>query len=358
METPTYVIIMAGGIGTRFWPVSRTRYPKQFHDILGTGRSLLQETVRRFTKVCPPENFFIVTNKEYMALVREQVPSVPHDNILGEPYRRNTAPCVAYAAYKIAQRDPDANLIVTPADAMILDTEAFIEKIRVALKTTRKDDKIVTIGIKPTRPDTNYGYIQMRRNSDPDGVIKVNTFTEKPNAELAEEFYQSGEFVWNAGIFVWNAKTVKNSFMEFLPHLSEFIEEASVHFYTDEEEQAIEKAYSHCHPVSIDYGIMEHARNVFVLPCECGWSDLGTWSALYDVAEKDEQGNVVQGEPLLFETKNCLIRSDDKRLLVAQGLEGYLVAEYEDVVLICKREQTMRIKSFLEAARERGEDFV
>lgn len=357
-ETPTYVIIMAGGIGTRFWPVSRTEYPKQFQDIMGTGRSLLQETVRRFSHVCAPEHFFVVTNKQYVSLVGEQVPEIPKENILGEPYRRNTAPCVAYAAQKIAQKSPQANLIVTPADALILDTDTFIEKIEIALKATRKEERIVTIGIKPTRPDTNYGYIQMRQHKSPEGLIKVKTFTEKPNAELAEEFYKSGEFVWNAGIFVWNVQTVLKNFSTFLPDLMEYIEEASVHFYTDKEEEAIEKAYSQSHPVSIDYGIMEHARNVFVVPCDCGWSDLGTWKALYEVSQKDEHKNVRQGRQLLFETSQCMIKTPAERLVVLQGLENYLVAEHDNVLLVCQRDQEHRIKAFLEAAKGEDEAFT
>ncbi len=360
MHTPTYVIIMAGGIGSRFWPVSRATYPKQFHDILGTGRTMLQDTVRRFGQLCPPENCFVVTNTQYVSLVRQQLPpEIPDQNILGEPYRRNTAPCVAYAAYKIAQKDPQANIIVTPADALILEPESFIQKIQIALAATERSEKIVTIGIQPTRPDTNYGYIQFRQTHEQDQIHRVKTFTEKPNAELAQEFFRSGEFLWNAGIFVWNIRTIIRNFEVYLPDLVEFIEEIIPHFYTDTEAQAVEKAYSHCHPISIDYGIMEHAKNVFVVPCDCGWSDLGTWRSLYEVSPKDEDQNVRQGNQLLFETQNCLFKTDPERLIVAQGLDGYLIAERDNVLLICRRDEEHRIKAFLEAAQQqKGDAFI
>ncbi len=357
MKNPTYVVIMAGGIGSRFWPVSRTSYPKQFHDILGVGRTMLQETVRRFADVCPIENFFVVTNAEYVPLVREQIPEVPLDNILGEPDRKNTAPCLAYAAHKIAQKSPKATLIVTPSDALILDTETFVSKIKMAMAATVNCSKIVTIGIQPTRPDTNYGYIRFRNDSSGDEVCAVEKFTEKPDPETAKSFYESGDYAWNAGIFVWNVQTILKNMEQYLPQVDALIRQAGESFYTENEEASIKKAYALCDSVSIDYGIMEHAQEVFVIPCHCGWSDLGTWRALYEVFEKDDSDNALQGTHLLFETKNSMFKTPKERLVVAQGLDGYLVAEHDNVLLICKREEEHRIKAFLEAAQNKDTSF-
>ncbi|HEV7349426.1 mannose-1-phosphate guanylyltransferase [Telluribacter sp.] len=345
----TYVIIMAGGVGSRFWPFSRTTYPKQFHDVLGTGKSLLQQTAERFEGVCPPENIYIVTSLEYKELVQQQLPALTEDQILLEPYRRNTAPCIAYACYKIASRNPDANIVVAPADHIILKEEVFRDTIRVALGSTRQEAILVTLGIQPNRPDTGYGYIQYI--PDKRTVKKVKTFTEKPHLELAVQFLESGDFVWNAGIFVWNARTIKEAFRKYMPLVAEIFEDGASTFYTEQEAAFISKAYSHCGSISIDNGIMEKADNVHVVLSDFGWSDLGTWKSLYEISPKDENHNVTDGHQLLFNTRDCIIKTPKDKLVVVNGLEGFIVAEYDGVLLICRKEEEQRVKEFVAEAK-------
>ena len=351
----TYLVIMAGGIGSRFWPFSRTRHPKQFHDVLGVGRSMLQLTMDRFASLCPPENVFVVTNRDYMALVREHLPELPADQILGEPIGRNTAPCIAYAAYRIAQRDPRATIIVSPADHAVLHEDEFCRLMRLAVEAAGASDVLITLGIKPSRPDTGYGYIQyMDGQSLPGGEFhKVKTFTEKPSLDIAKMFVESGDFLWNSGLFVWRADVIIAALHEHLSDLAEVFDEGAGQLGTPQELAFINEAYSRCANVSIDYGIMEKADNVFVLPADFGWSDVGTWDSLHRIGRHDEHGNVVSGDVLLYDTSGCVIKTPTERLVVIQGLEDYIVAEYDNVLLICKRSEEQRVKDFVADVKAR-----
>jgi mannose-1-phosphate guanylyltransferase len=355
MNKNNYVVVMAGGIGSRFWPFSRTYHPKQFHDVLGTGKTLLQQTAERFFNICPKENIYIVTNKIYAKLVKEQLPFVGKEQILSEPTGRNTAPCVAYATYKIIKNNPDANIVVAPSDHIILKEREFEDTIRTALAATAPDNILVTLGIRPSRPDTGYGYIQYIEDKTIK-VKKVKTFTEKPVIELAKKFLDSGDFVWNAGIFISNAKTLVNSFDQFLPDMAEIFAEGQAKYGTSEEEQFITKAYSQCKNISIDYGIMEKADNVFVLLSDFGWSDLGTWKSLYENMTKTENGNVIDGNMLLYDTKNCIIKTPKEKLVVIEGLEEYIVAEYDNVLMICRKDNEQRVKDFVADVKAKKED--
>lgn len=340
-----YVVIMAGGVGSRFWPFSRQNFPKQFHDVLGTGKSLLQQTADRFTNLCPPENIYIVTNQAYKELVNEQLPFLADDQILLEPVGRNTAPCIAYAAYKIGQQNSNAKIIVSPADHIILKEQVFEEKINIALDAASKEDLLITLGIQPSRPDTGYGYIQFLES---DGHLhKVKTFTEKPHLELAQKFLESGDFVWNAGIFVWSASSILKAFKNHLEDIADLFESGKDIYYTDQESAFIKDIYGQCKNISIDYGIMEKADNVFVVLSDIGWSDLGTWKSLYDVQEKNEDGNVLDGDIITYDTKNCIIKTPKDRLVVAEGLEGYIVAEHDNVLMICRKEEEQKVKEFV-----------
>ncbi len=361
----TYVVIMAGGIGTRFWPFSRTNYPKQFHDVLGTGRTLLQQTADRFEGVCPPENLYIVTGGRYKDLCQEQLPHLADEQILCEPFGRNTAPCIAYACYKIAAKDPQANIVVTPADHIVLNPEAFRTDIRTALAFTANQDVLVTLGIKPSRPDTGYGYIQYVANAthissmgQPAQPHRVKTFTEKPQLELAKQFVESGEFVWNAGIFVWNVQAICNAFEASLPSLAETFSFGNSVYYTPQEQAFVDTAYVHCKSISIDNGIMEKARNVYVVLSDFGWSDLGTWKSLYEASDKDENQNVIDGQTMLYDTQNCIIKTPQGRLVAINGLDGFIVAEFDNVLMICRKEDEQKVKTFVADAKQRGEIFV
>jgi mannose-1-phosphate guanylyltransferase len=356
MNKNNYVIIMAGGAGTRFWPFSRSNYPKQFHDVLGTGRTLLQQTADRFAEICMPENIYVVTSAEYRDTVQAQLPQLTPQQILLEPVRRNTAPCIAYACYKIGLRNPDANLVVAPADHIILKEEEFVRTIEAALAATQKEDILVTLGIKPSRPDTGYGYIQYIPSKKT--IKKVKTFTEKPYLELAQKFLESGDYVWNAGIFVWNVKAILKNFDVHMPDVAELFEDGKNHFYRNDEEAFINKVYSQCKNVSIDIGIMEKAGEVYVVLSDFGWSDLGTWKSLYDISPKDESGNVLDGNTMTYETKDCIIKTPKDRLVVTYGLEGFIVAEYDNVLLICKKDEEQRVRDFVADAKNKGAEFV
>jgi mannose-1-phosphate guanylyltransferase len=347
---------MAGGVGTRFWPFSRTDFPKQFHDVLGTGRTLLQQTVDRFDGVCPIENIYIVTSQEYKDIVKEQIPALTDDQILLEPNRRNTAPCIAYACYKIAAKNPNANVVVAPADHIILKEENFRDTINIALGATRNEDILVTLGIQPSRPDTGYGYIQYI--PDKLTVKKVKSFTEKPHLELALQFLDSGDFVWNAGIFVWNVKAFKKALKSFQPNIAEIFEGGDNHYYLETEDGFVQRAYQHCGSISIDNGIMEKADNVHVVLSNFGWSDLGTWKSLYEVSEKDENQNVTDGNLILHNTTNSIIKTPKDKLVVIDGLDGVIVAEYDGVLLICKKEDEQKVKEFVAEAKELDVKYV
>jgi mannose-1-phosphate guanylyltransferase len=356
MNKNNYVIIMAGGAGTRFWPFSRSNYPKQFHDVLGTGRTLLQQTADRFANVCPSENIYVVTSTEYRDIVQAQLPQLTPQQILLEPVRRNTAPCIAYACYKIGLRNPEANLVVAPADHIILREDEFVRTIETALAATAKEDILVTLGIKPSRPDTGYGYIQYIPGKK--SIKKVKTFTEKPYLELAQKFLESGDYVWNAGIFVWSVRSILKNFDRYMPDVAELFDDGKNHFYREGEEIFINKVYSLCKNISIDYGIMEKADEVYVVLSDFGWSDLGTWKSLYDVSAKDENGNVLDGNTMTYETRDCIVKTPKDRLVVTYGLEGYIVAEYDNVLLICKKEEEQRVRDFVADAKNRGAEYV
>ncbi|MCP2042338.1 mannose-1-phosphate guanylyltransferase [Pontibacter sp. HSC-36F09] len=358
MNENTYVVIMAGGIGSRFWPFSRTDFPKQFHDVLGVGESMLQMTMNRFKDICPPENIYVVTNRDYENLVKEQLPELSDNQILLEPIGRNTAPCIAYASWKIAQINPNANLIVTPSDHVVLKQDAFTQVIKKAVEAADSDDVLITLGITPSRPDTGYGYIQYI-DGDSQNIKKVKTFTEKPNLELAQMFLNSGDFVWNSGIFIWNVQSIMRAFRQYLPEISEIFEEGATTLNTPKESNFIVKAYSHCRNISIDYGIMEKVDNVYVVLADIGWSDLGTWNSLYTINEKDEAGNVVGGDVLLYDTKNCIIKTPKDRLVVVEGLEGYIVAEHDNVLMICRLSEEQKVKEFMSDAKsKKGAEYI
>ena len=355
---------MAGGVGSRFWPVSKTAKPKQFLDILGLNRTLIQQTFDRFINVCPAENFFVVTSEIYKSLVVEQLPEIPEKNILLEPSRRNTAPCIAYANYRIEIENPNANIIVTPADHLITDTHKFMKVINKSLKFTDQNDVLLTIGITPTRAETGYGYIQecteKSDKSKKKEIKKVKTFTEKPNLEMAEIFYKSGEFHWNSGIFVWSLKSIKKAFETHLSDVDELFKKGIGIFNTDSEEQFISKTYQICKKISIDFGIMEKAENVYVYPSNFGWSDLGTWGSLYENSQHDENENVVNGKNvLLYKTTNSIINVPDDKLVVIQGLDDVIVAESDGVLLISTKKDEQLIKEIVNDVKiEKGEKFV
>ncbi len=355
-----YVAIMAGGIGSRFWPVSRVNYPKQFLDILGTGKTLIQWTYERFLKFIPNENIFIITSDEYVNLVQEQLPNLPTQNILSEPSRKNTAPCIAYISYKLAQTNPNACLICAPADHIILDTDTFKTVTENALSFAESIKSIVTIGIKPNHPNTGYGYIQYDQMPAANEVHKVKTFTEKPNLELAKTFLESGDFLWNGGLFVFQIKNIIAAFEQYLPELHEIFIAETDSFNTPNEKATINKIYPQCTSISIDNGIMEKANNVYVIPADFGWSDLGTWNSAYDNLEKDYYGNAVTGNNVIvIDAKNCMVHAPKNKLHVLQGLQDYIVVDTPDALLICQKEKEQEIKDYVaEVKRNKGEKFL
>ncbi|MFM6947606.1 MAG: mannose-1-phosphate guanylyltransferase [Aquirufa sp.] len=342
-----YLIIMAGGIGTRFWPISRSNQPKQFIDVLGVGKTMLQQTAERFEGIVPNENIYVVTSAEFADLVHQQLPFLSDDQILKEPQRRNTAPCIAYAAYKIAKKNKKAKFIIAPSDHVILKEEAFKENIKKAL-IAAEEPILVTLGILPTRPDTGYGYIQFHPENQE--AKRVKTCTEKPNLEIAQAFLDSGDYVWNAGIFVFSFQTFKKELEKHLSRMAEQFEEGTAFYYTDQEEDFIKKVYGVCKSISIDTGIMEKSRDVKVILSDIGWSDLGTWKSLYEISDKSHEENVIDGEVLLYDTKNCIIKTPKDKLVVVQGLENYIVAEFHNVLMICSKEQEQQVKQFVEDA--------
>ncbi|MBL7693025.1 MAG: mannose-1-phosphate guanylyltransferase [Flavipsychrobacter sp.] len=355
-----YVAIMAGGIGSRFWPESRTHLPKQFLDLLGTGKSLIQWTYNRFKHICPKENIYFITNEAYMATLRQQIPEISDDNIISEPSRKNTAPCAAYFAHKIMALNPDANIIMSPADHLIMDEHSFERTAHEALEFVSKHKALLTLGIKPTRPDTGYGYIQYDAEKEIDKVYRVKTFTEKPSLELARTFLKSGDFLWNSGIFVWNVKTIMEALEQFLPETNEVFTQAKDVYNTPAEHDAIVRLYPHCNNISIDYGIMEKARNVYVIPSYFGWCDLGTWESAYDNSNKDYLGNAVLGKNVMvIDATQCMVKAPDDKLVVLQGLENFIVVDTPDVLLICERNREQQIKEYVaEVKRNKGDKYL
>jgi Mannose-1-phosphate guanylyltransferase len=360
MKRNNYVAIMAGGIGSRFWPMSRAGFPKQFLDILNHGRTLIQATYDRFAQYIPPENIYVVTTKQYESIVLKQLPELDPANILCEPSRKNTAPCVAYISYKLQQLNPKSNLICAPADHLILDDIAFRKVTLEALDFTEKHNALLTLGVTPSYPNTGYGYIQYEGQSVTDNIYKVKTFTEKPDLELAKTFLASGDFLWNAGIFVWQTKNIIAAFEKYLPEIHDVFESGKQFFNTPEEKNAIETIYPQCVNISIDYGIIEKADNVYVIPASFGWSDLGTWGSAYDNLEKDEMENAIAGNNVLvFDAFRNVVHADNKKLILLQGLDGYIVVDTKDVLLICKKEKEQEIKDYLaEVKRNKGENFL
>lgn len=355
-----YCVIMAGGAGTRFWPVSRQARPKQFLDILGSGRTLLQQTTDRFTQIIPKENILIVTHKHYLSLVRQQLPDFEESQILLEPSRRNTAPCIAYATAKIRAKNPDALLVVAPSDHLIGNETAFLEQVNKGFEFSAEEDGIVTLGLRPSRPDTGYGYIQYHQNPFRGEVCKVKTFTEKPNEDLANSFISSGDFLWNSGLFISSVKTMESAFKTYQAEMFQVFTDMSALFGTAEEYSALELAYAQCTNISIDYAILEKASNVYVIPSEFGWSDLGTWGSLYENSTKDSVGNAVVGKKVVLQNaNNCLIHMPKDKLVMVQGLDGYIVVESDGMLLICPRESEQEIRQMVSNVKVQfGEEFV
>lgn len=363
MNKNNYALIMAGGVGSRFWPVSRTEYPKQFIDFFGVGKTLIQSTYDRFLKICPAENIFIVTNEIYTDIIKTQLPDLDENQILAEPIMRNTAPCISYGSMKIASLNPDATIVVAPSDHTITNQDAFIEAIEQSLKAAAENDCLITLGIKPSRPDTGYGYIQYVENTlkTDNQIHKVKIFTEKPNLELAKSFIQSGDFLWNAGIFIWSARAINKAFLKHLPEMHEIFLQGSTLYNSESEKAFISDAYQQCTNISIDFGIMEKADNVYVLPTDFGWSDLGTWASIYDIAEHDYVGNAVipAEQVMMFNSSNCMVNVPKDKLVILQGLHDYIVVESNNTLLICPRSEEQSIKQVVADVKTRfGTKFI
>ena len=347
-----YAIIMAGGIGTRFWPYSRSSHPKQFIDILGVGKSLLQLTYERFLKNFEKDNIFIVANQTYTGLINEQIPGINKDCILEEPLAKNTAACIAYACTKIHKSNTHAICVVAPSDHLILDEEKFIENVMQAIQFAKKNEVLVTLGIRPTRPDTGYGYIQfIEEKNEIENIYKVKTFTEKPTVELATTFVESGDFLWNAGIFIWSSSAIKNAFKQYVPEMYALFKEASKSYFTSNEQKTILHIYEQCRSVSIDYAVMEKASNAFVIPADFVWSDLGTWNSLYENSPKDEHNNVIQGKQIMvYDSKNSIIASNIKngnKLIVVKGIENLIIVDTPDVLMVCDKSREQEVKQMV-----------
>ena len=360
MNKQHFVAIMAGGIGSRFWPMSRQNFPKQFLDILGTGKTLVQDTYNRFANFIPAENIYIVTSAEYKDIIKKQLPQLPEENILCEPSRKNTAPCIAYIAYKLNQKHPKGNLICAPADHLITDTTGFTKVCLEAMSFVNKHNAFITLGITPSYPNTGYGYIQHEQQPVTDNVYKVKTFTEKPNTELAQTFIASGDFLWNAGIFVWQVQNIVKAFEKYLPEMAEVFAAEKMLFNTEKETEAVERIYPQCTNISIDFGIMEKADNVYIIPSSFGWSDLGTWNSAYENMHKDYLENAVSGNHVIvFDSYKNMIHAEKNKLVVMQGLEDYIVVDTKDVLLICKKEKEQEIKEYVaEVKRNKGEKYL
>jgi Mannose-1-phosphate guanylyltransferase len=360
----TYCIIMAGGVGSRFWPMSRNAKPKQFLDILGVGRTFLQMTYDRFAKIIPPERIIVVTSMQYAALVREQLPQLPDENILKEPFRRNTAPCIAYASYKIMERDPRALVVVAPADHVIINEEAFLQTIEAAFVLAEKKKVLITLGITPTRPDTNFGYIQAQKSSSAmmNGreAFEVKTFTEKPNLDLAKVFVESGEFFWNSGLFIWSLPVITREMGQLIPDIDTLFRNGKGVYDTAGETAFIGEAYSSCKGISIDYGVLEKSEHVWVVAANFGWSDLGTWESYYLHKGKDKNGNVIDA-PMNFleDVEGSVVITENKdKLIVVKGLKNYLVVNTKDVLVVCPRDEKTARQLVTDISLSKGEKYI
>ena len=342
-----HIVIMAGGIGSRFWPMSTPEYPKQFIDVMGVGKSLIQLTVERFKGICPKENFWVVTSERYVDIVKEQLPQIPAQHILAEPEARNTAPCIAYACWKIRKEFPQANIVVTPSDALVIDTAEFARCIAVALEKTADSQAIVTLGMMPTRPETGYGYIAAQGEADAKGICKVEAFKEKPDVETAKGYLAAGNYFWNAGIFVWNADTITNAIRRYAPQIAGVMDKLEPALFTDKEAEELKRLFPTCEKISIDYAVMEKAEDIFVLPAEFGWSDLGSWGSLRTLLPQDEAGNAkVGGRVDMYNCRNCVVHAAEEKRVVLEGLDGYIVAEKNGQLLVCRLSEEQRIKEF------------
>ncbi|MEO6228642.1 MAG: mannose-1-phosphate guanylyltransferase [Ferruginibacter sp.] len=360
MQQNNYVAIMAGGIGSRFWPMSRSSYPKQFLDILNTGKTLLQSTYDRFLAFIPNENIFIVTAEEYVTIVKEQLPNLPVENIIGEPERKNTAACVAYMAFKLKQLNADANMIVAPSDHLIDDQQLFEDTCMKALEFTKNNQAFVTLGIKPTYANTGYGYIQYKNCAHKENIYPVIRFTEKPNLEKATEFFKSDDYLWNSGIFIWTATNIIQAFRNYMPEMFDIFVGALPDLNTPLEQAAIKHIYKYCESVSIDYAIMEKAQNVFVIPSSFKWSDLGTWTSAWEISDKDIAQNAIAGNnTLMVDAKGCIVHSNDKKLLLVGGVEDLIIVNTPDAILICKKENEQQIKEYLTRVKQvKGDTYL
>jgi len=345
-----HLVIMAGGVGSRFWPMSTAEHPKQFIDVLGTGKTLLQLTVERFGNLVAPENIWVVTNRKYADIVAAQLPDMPRSNILCEPCRRNTAPCIAYVSWRIKSRDPKANIVVTPSDHIVMNVKEFQRVIGECMKFTCDTDAIVTLGMKPNRPETGYGYIQANlganslRNKE---IFRVDSFREKPDLETAKQYIKQPYYFWNAGIFIWNVHTIVNAFRMYQPTMAKIFESMLPIYGTENEQAIVDQRFPECDSISVDYAIMEKAEEIFVCPADFGWSDLGTWGSLHQQSHKDLYGNVCIGTDInMYESHNCIVHTTQEKRVVVQGLDGYIVAENNDTLLICKLSEEQRIKQF------------
>ena len=349
-KTNNHLVIMAGGVGSRFWPMSTTEKPKQFIDVLGVGKTLIQLTVERFGDLVAPENIWVVTNQKYAPIVEEQLPNIPKANILCEPCRRNTAPCIAYVSWRIKSNDPKANIVVTPSDHIVMDITEFQRVIKDCMRFTSETDAIVTLGIKPNRPETGYGYIQADlstsslRNKE---IYRVDSFREKPDLKTAMEYIKKNYYFWNAGIFIWNVNTIVNAFRIYQPTMAKIFESMLPVYGTEKEQAIIDERFPECENISVDYAIMEKAEEIFVCPADFGWSDLGTWGSLHGQSKKDLYGNATIGQNIsLIESHNCIVHTTQEKKVVIQGLDGYIIAEKDDTLLICKLSEEQRIKQF------------
>ena len=350
VKTNNHLVIMAGGVGSRFWPMSTAEKPKQFIDVLGVGKTLIQLTVERFGNLVAPENVWVVTNQKYAPIVEEQLPDIPKTNILCEPCRRNTAPCIAYVSWRIKSNDPKANIVVTPSDHIVMDTAEFQRVIKECMRFTSETDAIVTLGMKPNRPETGYGYIQADlstsslRNKE---IFRVDSFREKPDLKTAEQYIKKNYYFWNAGIFIWNVNTIVNAFRIYEPAMAKIFESMQSVYGTDKEQALINERFPECENISVDYAIMEKAEEIFVCPADFGWSDLGTWGSLHGQSKKDLYGNATIGQNIsLIESHNCIVHTTQEKKVVIQGLDGYIIAEKDDTLLICKLSEEQRIKQF------------
>ncbi len=340
-----HIVIMAGGVGSRFWPLSTPEYPKQFIDILGVGRTLIQLTYDRFQGIVPDENVWVVTNKKYVEIVKDQLPNIPEENILAEPCARNTAPCIAWAGWKIQKKDWQANIVVTPSDAIVMNVASFQDIIREALEYTAQNQAIVTLGVRPNRPETGYGYVHMDQQ-ETGKIYKVWEFKEKPNLEMAEKYLADGHYLWNAGIFVWNVQTLVDAIRTNAPELGNQMTKLGAFFNTPEELQKTEEIFPQCEKISIDYAVMEKHPRVYIIPSDFGWSDLGNWASLHDKLQKDANNNGAVGNIKLYECSNCVVHAEDAKKVVLQGLDGYIFSEKNGQILLCKRSEEQRIKEW------------